>query len=274
MKRWIAGVVGLAIAVAAEEPRPEVRVAVIGGMAMSGIWAEAEEAFEVETGWKVRLVAAGPKPVIEAAVRDGGVDLATMHEGPEAARLAAEGWTTEGRPWAMNEHVVLGPRADPAGVRGMRDGAEALRRIASARMPFVDFRGSGSRELAAELWKKAGVTPGGEWFLPDESGRPQEIGAFAASRGAYVIVGRLPVLSGKIAAGGLEILVEGDPAMRRTYVVLETRRERVAEVNAEGARALADWLTGEGGRRFMEERAEREAPGRAVFFPVAPAAGG
>ncbi len=79
-----------------------------------------------------------------------------MHGSIEATDLVANGYGTNLLPWARNEHVIVGPPDDPAGIRGMKDGAEALKKIAAARAPFVDFYGPGSRELAHRLWKRAG----------------------------------------------------------------------------------------------------------------------
>jgi tungstate transport system substrate-binding protein len=249
-------------------PRPPIRVAVIGGMTLSGMWQELSAQFEKDTGWHVETVVTGPKAVLAENFKKGGSDLLTMHASDEAANLVADGFGINMRPWARNEHCIMGPPSDPAGIRGMNDGAAALKKIAEAKAPFVDFMGPGSREVSHRLWTAAGVQPKGDWVLKDESSVPQEIVAFAASKNAYVIVGRIPILKGKIPSSNMEVMVKGDPAMRRPYVVMEANPKKFPNINVEGAKALSAWHTGESGRSFLQKFAEKQADGAALFYPV------
>ncbi len=205
----------LSMCVAQAEERPPIRVAVIGGMTMSGMWGKLIARFETETGWKTEVVITGPKDVISAPFKKGEVDLLTMHTSDKTTDLVADGFGVNMRPWARNEHTIVGPASDPAGIRGMKDGAAALKKIAMAHAPFVDFYGPGSRELTHKLWERAGLKPQGDWVLKDESESPQAIVAFAEKKQAYVVVGRIPVTDGKMALGHMEVLVQGDPEMRR-----------------------------------------------------------
>ncbi len=254
--------------VPAASEKPPVRVAVIGGMTLSGMWPAASERFTRETGWPVETVVSGPKDLLSAAFRQGKADLLTMHSSDQATNLVAEGYGLNMRPWARNEHAILGPSVDPAGIRGGHDGAAALRRIADTRSPFVDFSGPGSRDVAHTLWKKAGIgNPKGDWLLKDESLTPQGILAYAAGHQAYVIVGRIPVLRGKMAnPGGLEIMVQGDPAMRRPYVVLEANPAKLPHANVAGAKALADWMLSGKGRAFLADFAAQQRDGFPLFY--------
>ena len=249
--------------------RPPVRVAVIGGMTLSGMWQALSEQFTRETGWPVEVAATGPKDVLSAAFRRGEADLLTMHSSDQATNLVADGYARNLRPWARNEHAIFGPAADPAGIRGGHDGAAALKRIAETRSPFVDFTGPGSRDVVHGLWKKAGIPiPQGAWLLKDESLTPQGILEYAAAHNAYVVVGRIPVLRGKMANGGrLELLVNGDPAMRRPYVVVEADPAKLPRANTAGAKALADYLLSERGRAFLQDFAARQPDGFPLFYP-------
>ena len=133
-----------------------VRCAIIGGMTMTGLWAELAKRFEAESGYRVEVVATGPRPVLDQAMRAGKVDLLTMHSGDITTDLVADGFGVNMRPWTRNELCILGPPEDPAGVRGMTNGAAALRKIAAAKSRFVDFQGIGSRELVHTLWRLGG----------------------------------------------------------------------------------------------------------------------
>jgi len=251
----------------AEEKRP-IRVAVIGGMTMTGMWQELAAKFEAETGWKTELITTGPKDVISEPFKRGEVDLLTMHTSDGTTDLVADGFGTNMRPWARNEHTIIGPASDPAGVRGMKDGAAALKKIAEARAPFVDFYGPGSRELTHKLWQRAGLKPEGDWLLKDESATPQSVVEFAAKNHAYVVVGRIPVTYGKIPLAGMEVLVQGDSEMRRTFVVIEVNAKKFPRANAAGARVLADWLVGEKGQRFLLDYGRKAPGGIPLFYPV------
>lgn len=255
---------------AAPGGKPPIRVAVIGGMTLSGMWQAFSARFTRETGWPVETVISGPKDVLAAAFRRGEVDLLTMHSSDQATDLVGDGFARNLRPWARNEHAILGPPADPAGIRGGHDGAAALKRIAETHSPFVDFTGPGSRDVVHRLWKKAGMEiPTGTWLLKDESVTPEGILVYAASHQAYVVVGRIPVLRGKMAnPGGLEVMVQGDPDMRRPYVVVEADPRKVAHANVEGAKVLADYMVSERARASLQDFAEQQKNGFPLFYPA------
>jgi tungstate transport system substrate-binding protein len=251
----------------AEERKP-IRVAVIGGMTMSGMWDKLAAQFSAQTGWTTQLVITGPKDVISAPFKLGEVDVLTMHSSDKTTDLVADGFGVNMRPWARNEHTIVGPSSDPAGIRGMKDGAAALKKIAGAHAPFVDFYGPGSRELTHKLWERAGLKPEGDWVLKDESAAPQAIVAFAEKKQAYVVVGRIPVTDGKMPLGHMEVLVQGDPEMRRPYVVMEANPQKFPQANVAGAHALAEWLTGDAGQKFVLEYGKKEPGGIPLFYLI------
>ncbi|MDB6140112.1 MAG: tungstate transporter permease [Verrucomicrobiaceae bacterium] len=258
---------GLLLSAVKPEKAP-VKVAVIGGMTLGGMWPELAEKFSHDTGWPVELVTTGPKAMLSEAMKGGTVDLLTMHASDEATELVANGICTDMQPWARNEHCIMGPADDPAGIRGMSDGAAALKKIAMSKSSFVDFMGPGSREVSHRLWKAAEVEPKGDWVLKDESPAPQTVVAFAASKHAYVIVGRIPILKGKIPSAGMEVLVQGDPVMRRPYVVMIADAKKFPASNQVGARALHAWMTGKPGQDFLHGYGVRKPDALPLFFPA------
>jgi tungstate transport system substrate-binding protein len=209
-----------------KEARRTVRCAVIGGMTMTGLWPEIAKLFEAETGYQVHVVATGPRPILDTAMRAGKVDLLTMHSGDITTDLVADGFGIHMRPWTRNELCIVGPPEDPAHIRGMTNGAAALRKIAEARARFVDFQGVGSRELTHTLWRLADVEPKGDWVIKDDTVSKFNILQFARTNNAYVVVGNIPAQMGKMPAEGMEILVKGDPVMRRPFIVMETNPKR------------------------------------------------
>ena len=260
---------GVACCVKASAESRAVRAAVIGGMTMTLLWQEIALRFRAHTGMTVGTVATGQRPMLAEAMRAGKVDLLTMHSGDITTDLVADGYGRHLRPWARNELVIAGPKEDPAGIRGLASGAEALRRIAAAESNFVDFHGIGSREMAHKLWRIAGVEPVGPWILQDASGGNLAVLEFAARHRAYVIVGHIPMLFGKLEGEGVEVLVSGDPEMRRPYVVMEVNPERFPDANAAGARMLADFLLSDEIQRFLAESPQNRRGGALLFHPVA-----
>lgn len=272
MKRLILGLFVLGLVSCGPAPAPKVpqpvRVAVIGGMTMTGMWPRLAAQFEAETGIPVELIVTGPKGVLVPAFREGRADLLTMHSSDEATSLVADGYAVHLQPWTRNEHVIMGPRDDPAGIRGMKSGAQALRKIAETQSPFVDAQGGGKRLVSEKLWEKAGIRPVGDWVLKDESASPTDLLRYAESKGAYAICGRIPVLSGKIPSGTMEIMVEGDSDMQRPFVVVEADAQRFPQANVEGARKLSEFLVSENTQNFLKQYADEQPAGVPLFYPL------
>jgi tungstate transport system substrate-binding protein len=246
-----------------------VRCAIIGGMTMTGLWLEITKMFEAETSYHIEVVATGPRPELDKAIREGKVDFLTMHSGDITTDLVADGFGVNMRPWTRNELCILGPPDDPAHVRGMTNGAAALRKIAEAKARFVDFQGIGSRELTHTLWQAAGVEPKGYWIIKDDSVTKWNILQFARTNNAYVIVGYIPAKTGKMPAGGMEILVKNDPIMRRPFIVMETNPKKFPQANHAGAKALSDFLLSTKVQNFLLEFGRQTNGPGPLFFPVA-----
>ena len=256
---------------AANQPSPDnrvVRCAVIGGMTMTGLWPEIVKLFEAESGYRCQLVATGPRPEIAEVFRAGKADLLTMHSGDITTDLVADGLAINMRPWTRNELSIVGPTSDPAHIRGMTNGAAALRAIAAAKARFVDFQGVGSRELAHNLWRAAGVEPKGDWVLKDETVSKFDILQFARTNNAYVIVGYIPARLGKMNPAGMEILVQGDPLMRRPFIVMEANPKKFPQANHAGARALSDFLLSPKVQQFLAEFGQKTTGRGPLFHPV------
>ena len=238
-------------------------------MTTTGLWQEISARFEAVSHRKVELVVTDQRQVVAATLREGRVDLVTMHSGDITTDLVSDGYGINMRPWTRNDLVLVGPSDDPAGIRGLTNGATALRRIADTQSAYVDFAGIGSRELAHNLWKAAGIVPQGDWVIADRSTSNTDALRFAAENRAYIIIGRIPVLSGKVQGDKMDILVQGDPAMRRSFVVMEANPKKFPQTNSAGARALSDYLVSETTQQFIETFGRVNSRGIPLFHPIA-----
>jgi tungstate transport system substrate-binding protein len=229
----------------------------------SGLLDDLLPAFTAATGWAVKPVAVGSGQAIEMG-RRGEADVLLVHSPAAEEDYVAEG--TAGRRLLVmhNDFVLLGPEADPAGVRG---GAvdEAMRRIAAAGAAFVS-RGddSGTHAREKSLWEQAGVTPGAPWY--QETG--QGMGAtlrVAAEKAGYTLSDRGTYLT---QPDGLALLVEGDPGLLNVYHVIEVTTRAGERVQPEAAAAFADWITGPDAQRLIGEFG-RAQYGQPLFVPDA-----
>jgi tungstate transport system substrate-binding protein len=229
----------------------------------SGLLDELLPAFEAATGWAAKPIAVGSGQALEMG-RRGEADVLLVHSPAAEEEFVAEG--TAGRRLLVmhNDFVLVGPHADPAGVRGLPV-EEAVRTIAASGAVFVsrgDDSGTHARELS--LWESAGIAPGGDGY--QETG--QGMGAtlrVAAEKGGYTLADRGTHLA---QPDGLTVLVEGDPGLLNVYHVIEMTTRAGERVQPEGAAAFADWITGPDAQARIGEfgRAEYGAP---LFVPDA-----
>jgi len=260
-------VAGAGMSALANAPANALPVAVVGGLAMAGLWSPLAKAATAETGVAMRLVATAPKEGVVPVFRAGSAGLLLIHGGDEAFALAAQGLALPPRPWAMNEHVIVGPPDDPAGIAGAANGAEALARIRAADAPMLLFRDPGGFAIVQALWRASGQRPGPRQQLYDDSEQPQQVLLSAARQGAYVLVGRIPVLFGRMPNAGLKILLQGDPTMRRVYVAAEPGPAHPADAATRvAARAIADWLLAPAGQARIAALPARD--GLPLLYPL------
>ncbi len=137
----------------------QIRVAVIGGMVETGFWPALAERFQQATGnrYKIELVAMGPKHIIADAFRKGQADLITMHACDTIINLVADGYAVDPQPWLKNDLIIVGPRDDPAHIRGSHDAAEAFSKIASTGAPFVVHSSLGAQEVMRDVLNAGNV---------------------------------------------------------------------------------------------------------------------
>jgi tungstate transport system substrate-binding protein len=118
------------------------------------------------------------------------------------------------------------------------------------------------------LFDLSGVDPKGSWLLQDQSVTRWNILQYARSNDAYVVVGYIPARMGKMPATGMEILVKGDPVMRRPFIVMETNPKKFPQANYTGAKALSDFLLSEETQNFLLQFGTQTNGIGPLFYPV------
>jgi tungstate transport system substrate-binding protein len=197
--------------------------------------------FEQQTGYRVKTIAVGTGAALRMA-REGNADVLLVHAPSAEEELMKQGWGRDRFPVMCNDFVVVGPAADPAGIRGMPTAVEAFRRIAAAGAFFVS-RGddSGTHQTERQVWAMASIAPEREnWYLESGQGMGATL-AIASEKNAYTLTDRSTYIVSRRNLR-LEILVEGDPLLVNIYHVITVNPEKWPGVNYEGALAFAQFL--------------------------------
>ena len=234
----------------------------------AGIVGTLEDSFEKETGIRVRHVGAGTGEALKIAEK-GSIDLVMVHARSLEEKFVAAGFGTERIPFMYNDFVIVGPSSDPAGVRGMKSAAAALKQIAEKSAPFVT-RGdkSGTHIAESELWSKAGVKPAGAWYKVYEKGSEGNIPTlrFTSSAGSYTLIDRATCLSIQKEIK-LEILVEGDEDLLNRISLIPVNQNKFPHVNLEDVTLFVRWLVSPTKGQKIVAEFGKERFGAALFFP-------
>jgi tungstate transport system substrate-binding protein len=229
----------------------------------SGLFGHLLPLFKTESGIDVRVVAVGTGQALKLGER-GDADALLVHDRAGEDKFVAEGFGIDRRDVMYNDFVVVGPAADPAGIKGGKDAAAAFGKIAAAKAPFAS-RGDDSGTHRSELrrWKKAevDVKAGGDWYRELGAGMGPTLNT-AAGMNAYALADRGTWASFKNRQS-LEILVEGDRALFNPYGSILVNPERHKGVKAADARIWHLWLTGPKGQAAI---ASFKIGGEQLFF--------
>jgi tungstate transport system substrate-binding protein len=264
----LAPAAALALPAAAQDAPRSITLASTTSTEQSGLFGHILPIFARETGIAVRVVALGTGQALDVG-RRGDADVVLTHDRAAEERFVAEGFGGPRRHVMVNDFVLVGPAADPARLAGLRDSAEALRRIAAARAPFVS-RGDRSGTHAAELrlWQRAGIDPAaagrGQWYREVGQGMGPALNT-AAAQGAYVLTDRGTWLSFRNRQD-LRVLVEGDGRLFNQYGVMPVNPRRHPHVKTAEAQRFIEWLVSPAGQAAI---ASYRIDGEPLFFPNA-----
>jgi tungstate transport system substrate-binding protein len=234
----------------------------------SGLFGHILPLFKQKTGIDVKVIAQGTGQALDTG-RRGDADVVFVHAKSAEEKFLAEGQGVKRYPVMYNDFVLIGPKSDPAGVKGMKDITKALQMIKDKQAPFIsrgDRSGTHLAELA--LWNKnAGIDiekDKGPWYKSIGQGMGAALNTASASN-AYVLSDRGTWISFK-NKGDLAIAVEGDKLLFNQYGVMLVNPEKHPNVKKDLGQQFIDWLVSPEGQKAI---ANYKINGEQLFYPNA-----
>lgn len=238
----------------------------------SGLFNHILPLFKAKTGIDVKVVSQGTGQALDTG-RRGDSDVVFVHAKAQEEKFVAEGFGVKRFPVMYNDFVLIGPKSDPAGVKGSKDITDALKKIKAKASPFIS-RGdkSGTHSAELNLWKAAGLDVAGadkgDWYKEIGQGMGAALNTASASNG-YVLSDRATWINFK-NRGELDIVVEGDQRLFNQYGVMLVNPEKHKHVKKAEGQAFVDWLVSPEGQKAI---ADYKINGQQLFFPNASAPG-
>lgn len=234
-------VFGAATVAAAGIESPVIRLATTTSTENSGLLNYLLPAFGKDTGYEVHVIAVGTGKALRL-VREGDVDVVLVHARKAEDQLVADGFGVNRRDVMYNDFVIVGPREDPAGIRGSDDAVSALARIAATGSLFVS-RGddSGTHKKELQLWRQAGIQPTEPWYREAGQGMGKVL-QMAGEMQAYTLTDRGTWLAYREKIP-LQIVTEQDPRLFNPYGIIAVNPEKYPDANFSGALKLIEWIT-------------------------------
>ncbi len=250
---------------------PFITVASTTSTEQSGLFGHLLPAFTKATGIEVRVVAVGTGQALKIGER-GDADVLLVHDRQAELKFVADGWGVGRHDLMYNDFIVVGPKADPAGVAGSKDAVAAFRKVADARAAFVT-RGDDSGTNAAErrFWREAGIDPkaasggsgqGAGWYKDIGGGMGAALNT-AAAMGAYTLSDRGTWLNFGNRRD-LLVVVEGDQRLFNQYGVMLVNPVRHPTVKADLGQRFINWLISPEGQATV---VGYKINGEQLFFP-------
>jgi len=244
----------------------------------SGLFGHILPLFKAATGTEVRVVAQGTGQALDTG-RRGDADVLFVHAKAQEEKFVADGFGVKRFPVMYNDFVLIGPKSDPAGIKGTSDITAALQAIKAKATPFIS-RGdrSGTHIAELDLWKAAGIDPHpnpppqagegregvGPWYKEIGQGMGAALNTASASN-AYVLADRGTWIAFK-NRGELDIVVQGDKRLFNQYGVMLVNPAKHPHVKKELGQAFIDWLVSAAGQKAI---ADYKIEGQQLFFPNA-----
>ena len=233
----------------------------------SGLFGFILPKFKAKTGIDVKVIAQGTGQALDTGKR-GDADVVFVHAKAQEEKFIADGFGVKRFGVMYNDFVLIGPKSDPAKIKGGKDVLVGLKAISETGSPFVsrgDKSGTHSAELA--LWKGASIDPASTkpaWYREIGQGMGAALNT-AGAMGGYVLSDRGTWISFK-NKGDLEIVVEGDRRLFNQYGIILVNPEKHPSVRKELGQAFIDWVVSAEGQEAIRAY---QIEGKQLFFPNA-----
>jgi tungstate transport system substrate-binding protein len=268
--RTIAALVAYALLLVASPTQAQTQSIVVASTTStqdSGLFGHILPLFKAASGIEVRVVAQGTGQALDTG-RRGDADVLFVHAKAQEEKFVADGFGVKRFPVMYNDFVLIGPKSDPAGIKGQSDIVAALQTIKARAAPFIS-RGdrSGTHIAELDLWKAAGIDIAkdkGPWYKEIGQGMGAALNTASASN-AYVLADRGTWIAFK-NRGELDIAVQGDKRLFNQYGVMLVNPAKHPHVKKELGQAFIDWLVSAAGQKAI---ADYKIEGQQLFFPNA-----
>ena len=231
----------------------------------SGLLDVLVPAFEQATACKVKTVAVGSGAALKMG-QEGNADVLMVHS-PAAEKTFMDGGFGVNRQLLMhNMFEVVGPPADPAGIKGMTSAKDAFTKIADTKSSFVsrgDASGTEAKELA--IWKAAGITPDPAWYIKSGQGMGPTL-QIASEKKGYTLTDDATWLALKANLDLTPMVEGGDPSLLNIYHVIQVDPDKWPKVNAECAAAFSAYVLSPAGQKVIGDYGV-DKYGRQLFVP-------
>jgi tungstate transport system substrate-binding protein len=225
--------------------------------------------FKKASGIDLRWTATGTGKALKLG-EDCNVDVLMVHAPDAEKKFVDAGFGLNRKEIMYNDFIIIGPAADPAGVKG-KSVKDALQAIQAKKANFVS-RGdkSGTHMMELELWKGSGApVPEKEaWYAQAGQGMMATI-TIAAEKNGYTLADRGTYIKYENNMGGnppLKILVEGDQALFNQYSVIAVNPAKCQKAQLELATTFSKWISGPEGQKLIKEF---KVMGKPLFTPNA-----
>ena len=231
----------------------------------SGLFDYILPIFEKETGIGVKVIAQGTGKALDTG-RRGDADALLVHDRVKEDAFVSEGSGAYRKNVMYNDFVIVGPKSDPAGIKGMKDATAAFGKIAQSGSAFAsraDKSGTNAAEKRFWVATGAGVPEGKDWYKETGSGMGATLNT-AAGMDAYTLTDRGSWANFKNRQN-LQILVEGDKKLYNPYGVILVNPAKHPHVKVEAAEKFINWITSDAGHKAI---ADYKLNGEQLFFPL------
>ncbi|HEX3012297.1 MAG TPA: substrate-binding domain-containing protein [Syntrophomonadaceae bacterium] len=232
----------------------------------SGLLDTLLPVFEKEYNTKVKVVAVGSGQAMEMG-RKGDADVLLVHSRKAEDQFVKDGYGINRKDVMHNQFLIVGPKNDPAKIKGMTDATAAFKKIAAAKCRFVSRADkSGTDVKEKDIWAKAKITPTGRWYIESGQGMGDTL-MMANEMNAYTLSDDATYLTWRNKTGLIQ-MVSGDSFLYNPYGVIAVNPAKYPSIHKNGANAFINFITGPEGQKIIANYGVSKF-GKTLFTPDA-----